>query len=51
MKNKIEIVDTAIMINNCTEDILIEGSQGQDLDINYGLDILMLQVECVVLVN
>ncbi|CDE25586.1 adenylosuccinate synthetase 2 [Clostridium sp. CAG:440] len=38
MKNKIEIVDTAIMINNCTEDILIEGSQGQDLDINYGLD-------------
>lgn len=38
MKNKIEIADTATMINDCTEDILIEGAQGQDLDINYGLD-------------
>lgn len=34
----IEIVDTATMINDSNEDILIEGAQGQDLDINYGLD-------------
>lgn len=38
MKNKIEITDTAKMINECNENILIEGAQGQDLDINYGLD-------------
>lgn len=38
IKNKVEIVDTAIMINNSDKDILIEGAQGQDLDINYGLD-------------
>lgn len=37
-KEKIEIVDTAIMINNTYENILIEGAQGQDLDINYGLN-------------
>ena len=34
----IEITDTSVMINNCSGDILIEGAQGQDLDINYGLD-------------
>ena len=38
MKNKFEIIDTSIMINKCNENILIEGAQGQDLDINYGLD-------------
>lgn len=38
LKGKIEIVDTAKMINQCNENILIEGAQGQDLDINYGLD-------------
>ena len=38
LKNKIEIVDTAPIINSCTGSILIEGAQGQDLDINYGLD-------------
>lgn len=37
-KNKIEIVDTAYLINETTDDILIEGAQGQDLDLNYGLD-------------
>lgn len=37
-KDKIEIIDTALMLNNTTEEILIEGAQGQDLDINYGLD-------------
>ena len=36
--NMIEIVDTAEVLNNETKDILIEGAQGQDLDINYGLD-------------
>lgn len=34
----IELADTASMINNSIEDILIEGAQGQDLDINHGLD-------------
>ena len=34
----IEIADTAKMLNNCKQNILIEGAQGQDLDINYGLD-------------
>lgn len=34
----IEITDTAKIINECTGNILIEGAQGQDLDINYGLD-------------
>lgn len=38
IENSIEITDTAQMINDCKEDILIEGAQGQDLDINYGLD-------------
>ena len=37
-KNKIEIIDTSIIMNNTDENILIEGAQGQDLDINYGLD-------------
>ena len=34
----IEITDTAKIINECDDNILIEGAQGQDLDINYGLD-------------
>ena len=34
----IEISDTSIMLNKETDNILIEGAQGQDLDINYGLD-------------
>lgn len=38
LKNIIEITDTAKMINECNDNILIEGAQGQDLDINYGLD-------------
>lgn len=38
LENTIEIIDTAKMINECNEPILIEGAQGQDLDINYGLD-------------
>ena len=38
LKNIIEISDTAKMINECEQNILIEGAQGQDLDINYGLD-------------
>lgn len=38
LKTIIEIIDTAEIINECNGDILIEGSQGQDLDINYGLD-------------
>lgn len=38
IENSIEIVDTAKMINECEENVLIEGAQGQDLDINYGLD-------------
>ena len=38
IKEVIEVVDTAIMLNNCKGNIIIEGAQGQDLDINYGLD-------------
>ncbi len=38
IENIIEIADTAQIINDCKENILIEGAQGQDLDINYGLD-------------
>lgn len=38
LKNIIEIVDTAKLINECSEGVLIEGAQGQDLDINYGLN-------------
>jgi adenylosuccinate synthase len=38
LKDKIEIVDTAKLINRCKDEILVEGAQGQDLDINYGLD-------------
>lgn len=37
-KDIIEISDTALMINESLDDILIEGAQGQDLDINHGLD-------------
>ena len=36
--DKIEIIDTALLLNDTTEEILIEGAQGQDLDINHGLD-------------
>ncbi len=38
LKNYIAITDTAKMVNECNGEILIEGAQGQDLDINYGLD-------------
>lgn len=38
LKEIIEIVDTSKMINECKKNILIEGAQGQDLDINYGLN-------------
>lgn len=38
LKDIIEIADTAKMINESNQSILIEGAQGQDLDINYGLD-------------
>lgn len=34
----IEIIDTASLLNETTDEVLIEGAQGQDLDINYGLD-------------
>ena len=34
----IEISDTSIILNKEVDRILIEGAQGQDLDINYGLD-------------
>lgn len=37
-KSKIEILDTSIMLNEAQNEILIEGAQGADLDINYGLD-------------
>lgn len=37
-KDKIEIVDTASLLNQTIDDILIEGAQGQDLDINHGLE-------------
>lgn len=38
LKDIIEITDTAKMLNEWNGKILIEGAQGQDLDINYGLD-------------
>lgn len=38
VKEKIVITDTSPMINDCKDEILVEGAQGQDLDINYGLD-------------
>ena len=37
-KSKIEVVDTSIILNQVEGPILIEGAQGADLDINYGLD-------------
>lgn len=37
-RNRIEICDTAKILNKSDGEILIEGAQGQDLDINYGLD-------------
>lgn len=37
-KSKIEITDTSIILANSKSSILIEGAQGADLDINYGLD-------------
>lgn len=37
-KSKIEIVDTSIILNESRNEILVEGAQGADLDINYGLD-------------
>lgn len=37
-KDTIEIVDTALLLNQTLDDILIEGAQGQDLDINHGLE-------------
>lgn len=37
-KSKIEIVDTSIILNQSQNSVLVEGSQGSDLDINYGLD-------------
>lgn len=38
LENIIEITDTAKLLNEWNDKILIEGAQGQDLDINYGLD-------------
>ncbi len=37
-KSKIEVVDTSRILNQSKDSILIEGAQGADLDINYGLD-------------
>ena len=37
-KSKIEITDTSIILNETQNNILVEGAQGADLDINYGLD-------------
>lgn len=37
-KSKIEITDTSIILNQSQKNILLEGAQGADLDINYGLD-------------
>lgn len=37
-KSKIEIVDTSRILNEASNSILVEGAQGADLDINYGLD-------------
>lgn len=36
-KEKIIITDTSLIINESIDEVLIEGAQGQDLDINYGL--------------
>lgn len=38
IKERIVINDTSIIINEHKNEILVEGAQGQDLDINYGLD-------------
>lgn len=38
LRGIIKIADTAKLLNECDGEILIEGAQGQDLDINYGLD-------------
>lgn len=38
LQNIITIVDTSKLLNECDGQILIEGAQGQDLDLNYGLD-------------
>lgn len=37
-KDIIEIIDTSVLLNNSKDNILIEGAQGQDLDINHGLE-------------
>ncbi len=37
-KSKIELTDTSIILNQSEGSILVEGAQGADLDINYGLD-------------
>lgn len=37
-KNQIEVVDTATILNETVGNVLIEGAQGQDLDINHGLE-------------
>lgn len=36
--DRIEVTDTALILNEEKNNILVEGAQGQDLDINYGLD-------------
>lgn len=38
VKDRIVITDTAILLNESENLVLIEGAQGADLDINYGLD-------------
>lgn len=38
IKDKIEITDTSILLNQSHDSILVEGAQGADLDINYGLE-------------
>lgn len=38
IKKKIVVTDTSFLLNSTNDDILIEGAQGCDLDINYGLD-------------
>lgn len=37
-KSKIEITDTSLILSSSQSSILVEGAQGADLDINYGLD-------------
>lgn len=37
-KSKIEITDTSLILASSQSSILVEGAQGADLDINYGLD-------------